>query len=318
MSVLKIYDGSNWVPIGNMGSASSCIDCSGGTSDTYGVLTGAVNGVNTVYTVSQSVYVTGTLKVYLNGQLQTQGSGEDWTETSPIAGTFTFITAPLAGDIIIAMYDKIASTLGNADMVDGIHASITPVANKILPLNSNAAIDVRSTYIENTTSDEDLLIKINDGGTTRTAIQINAIEGSVTMPRQSIVSFQTSSVTTVATSTWTIVGSTGYAEIHDVLSECSDGLFTAKTAGKYYIIGHVIWNNINSGVQYTIGIHKNNSLSNASYINIGTSAILFPQTISGIYNLAIGNTLSIKVFQPSGGNETLTQYENYVNIIKVA
>ena len=91
--------------VDNAGSTARLItDQSGGTSDTYGVLAGLVNGSNTVYTVSNSVYITGTLRVYLNGQLQTQGSSEDWVETSPEAGTFTFITAPLSGDEITVSY----------------------------------------------------------------------------------------------------------------------------------------------------------------------------------------------------------------------
>ncbi len=82
----------------------SYIDQSGGTSDTYGVLAGLINGSNTVYTVSQSEYRTGTLTVYLNGQLQTQGSSEDWVETTPASGTFTFAIAPLTGDLITVEY----------------------------------------------------------------------------------------------------------------------------------------------------------------------------------------------------------------------
>lgn len=82
------------------------IDCSGGTSDTYGVLTGLVNGSNALYTVSNSAYRSGSLKVFLNGQLQTQGSGEDWVETTPASGTFTFATAPATGDIITVEYLK--------------------------------------------------------------------------------------------------------------------------------------------------------------------------------------------------------------------
>ncbi len=77
---------------------------SGGTSDTYGVLAGAINGSNKVFTVPDALYVSGSLEVYLNGQIQTQGSAEDWTETSPSAGTFTFVTAPTTGDLVAARY----------------------------------------------------------------------------------------------------------------------------------------------------------------------------------------------------------------------
>jgi hypothetical protein len=84
------------------------IDQAGGAGDTYGELGGARNSVNTTYTVSRGVYAEGTLVVYLNGQLQTQGSSEDWTETSPTAGTFDFIRAPASTDEITAVYGSIS------------------------------------------------------------------------------------------------------------------------------------------------------------------------------------------------------------------
>lgn len=87
------------------------LDQTGGTGDTYGVLAGAVNGVNALFTVSQTLYASGSLKVYLNGQLQTQGSSEDWVETNPALGTFTFNTAPSSGDMISAEY-QLTSTGG--------------------------------------------------------------------------------------------------------------------------------------------------------------------------------------------------------------
>jgi hypothetical protein len=116
---------------GIYGSNEFRIDQSGGTGDTYGILAGLVNGSNTVYTVSASAYISGSLKVFLNGQLQTQGSGEDWTETSPAAGTFTFVTAPATGDLITASYQKASSTSGNADTVDGYHASSLLIGTQI-------------------------------------------------------------------------------------------------------------------------------------------------------------------------------------------
>jgi hypothetical protein len=124
---------------GGLGSNEIYIDQSGGTGDTYGVLSGLVNGSNTLYTVSKSAYISGSLKVYLNGQLQTQGSGEDWVETNPAAGTFTFNVAPLSGDLITASYMRSATASGNADTVDGYHASsfltstvITTTVNRTL------------------------------------------------------------------------------------------------------------------------------------------------------------------------------------------
>lgn len=85
------------------------IDQSGGTSDTYGALSGTINGSNALFTVSQSAYATGTLQVWLNGQLLTQGTGEDWVETTPASGTFTFNTAPATGSLITVAYQKVVT-----------------------------------------------------------------------------------------------------------------------------------------------------------------------------------------------------------------
>ena len=89
---------------GSLDTLTTFIDQAGGTSDTYGVLSGAIDGVNTTFTVSESAYTTGSLKSWINGQLLTQGSSEDWTETTPISGIFDFIIAPLSGDEITVEY----------------------------------------------------------------------------------------------------------------------------------------------------------------------------------------------------------------------
>lgn len=59
---------------------------------TYGTLIGAIDGVNTTFTVSNGSYMSGTLKVYENGQLGAQTV--DWDELVPAAGTFTIIVPP--------------------------------------------------------------------------------------------------------------------------------------------------------------------------------------------------------------------------------
>jgi len=124
------------------GSISFQIDQSGGTSDTYGILAGDVNGINAEYTVSLGSYIIGSLKVYLNGQLQTQGSSEDWVETTPASGTFTFAEAPLSGDEIVAVYQFTTGGTGNADTVDGYHATtlLGTTVVTFIPLNQAAAL----------------------------------------------------------------------------------------------------------------------------------------------------------------------------------
>lgn len=71
---------------------------------TYGLLAGLVNDANTLFTVSEGIYSSGTLRVFVNGVLQQ--NGVSWTETTPGSGTFTFTSAPFTGDIITAIYQK--------------------------------------------------------------------------------------------------------------------------------------------------------------------------------------------------------------------
>lgn len=71
---------------------------------TYGLLAGLVDDSNALFTVSEGIYKSGTLRVFKNGVLQQNGIS--WTETTPGSGTFTFTSAPFTGDIITAIYQK--------------------------------------------------------------------------------------------------------------------------------------------------------------------------------------------------------------------
>ncbi len=117
---------------------------------TYGLLAGAVDGINTTYTVSLGSYPSGKLQVYLNGLIQLQGVSDDWQETTPGSGTFDFNTPPLTNDVITVVYQGSGGTAsqtgiqfenegvnlgspGTADEVDFIGAGVTAsrVGNKI-------------------------------------------------------------------------------------------------------------------------------------------------------------------------------------------
>lgn len=80
------------------------IDSTDGTNSNYWVLNWLVNGVNTVFTVSNWEYVSWTLKVSRNGKWLVQWDSEDWTETNPATWTFTFNTAPETGDELTVSY----------------------------------------------------------------------------------------------------------------------------------------------------------------------------------------------------------------------
>jgi len=73
------------------------------------VPTGLINSSNKLFTTAHT-YLTGFLAPYLNGvrQLIT----EDYTETSPT--TFTFVNAPITGDIVLVDYVQVAGISGTA------------------------------------------------------------------------------------------------------------------------------------------------------------------------------------------------------------
>lgn len=88
---------------------------------TYGTLAGAVNGSNTDFTVSQALYTTGKLQVFLNGLIQLQGASDDWHELVPGSGTFRFSIAPLTGDIITVVYTIPGSGGTGTAIVQAVH-----------------------------------------------------------------------------------------------------------------------------------------------------------------------------------------------------
>jgi hypothetical protein len=129
--------GGTWTVIGNIKGADGAAGADGAdgansvvvytdqTPDngTYGLLAGTVNGTNKVFTVSQGAYISGRLQVYRNGLLQLQGTGDDYTETTPNSGTFTFDVAPLTGDIITAVYQKVVVSLAGGNLSGALNAA---------------------------------------------------------------------------------------------------------------------------------------------------------------------------------------------------
>lgn len=96
----------------------------------YALLSGTVDGVNDIFTVSFGSYVSGTLVVYLNGQLLTQGVANDYTETTPASGTFTFVTPPPTGSIITAMYNTVSAGVPTVSLTIDDH--VTPSTAQVV------------------------------------------------------------------------------------------------------------------------------------------------------------------------------------------
>lgn len=96
---------------------------------------GSVNSSNTSFSAARA-YIAGSLEVYLGGIKQRRGT--DFTETTPTSGVFTMTTAPTTGQSIRINYLFNLNPSSNADTVDGIHASTSPIANQLLALNTRA------------------------------------------------------------------------------------------------------------------------------------------------------------------------------------
>lgn len=110
------------------------------TAITDELLAGVVDGINKVFTTANTI---ASIRLFKNmGALHI---GDDFTITG--ANQITFVTAPATGSRLIADYytsdatENVAwQTVADADTVDGIHASTTPQANKLLPLDSAAKV----------------------------------------------------------------------------------------------------------------------------------------------------------------------------------
>jgi len=98
---------------------------------------GNVDSSNTLYTCADG-YIGGSLMVHLNGQRKF--ATDDYFETSPGSGTFTFVTAPATGASVRVDYMKMNSVAGNADTVDGLHGT------DLIPIGGWVSVSETWTY----------------------------------------------------------------------------------------------------------------------------------------------------------------------------
>jgi hypothetical protein len=102
------------------------------------VVTPEPDGVTTTF-YTPSGYESGTLIVTLNGLVQTPG--EDFTETSPSNGSFTFAYAPPSGSVIRAHYNLASGGAGHDPV------TLSASADAILSLNDQElGLDVQSAH----------------------------------------------------------------------------------------------------------------------------------------------------------------------------
>ena len=189
------------------------------------------------------------------------------------------------------------------------------ISNADLDLGANNLINLSN--VSATVSDQDLLFNINDGGTTRTAIQIHGDEGSVSMPRQSYV-FAGDASKVISTATLTTL--TYASEFLDNLSEFNNatGKFTALTAGVYFVNAHINIINSNTNALYELRIYVNGSTKATETINVPGASFRLTMNISGLFELAATGYIEIKVFFAAGETLIGLATENVVTIMKVA
>lgn len=64
---------------------------------------GTIDGVNTSFSAT-AAYTSGTLSVYLNGQLKRPDLDDGFIESNPSTGAFTMKEPPLSGDVLQVRY----------------------------------------------------------------------------------------------------------------------------------------------------------------------------------------------------------------------
>lgn len=79
-------------------------------------------------------YIAGTTRFYINGLKQKPGV--HYTETNPALGQLTIAQADVyeTGSDLMVDYQFVQSVSGNADTLDGFHASSTPAVGQLYPL----------------------------------------------------------------------------------------------------------------------------------------------------------------------------------------
>jgi len=238
-----------------------------------------VNGSNTLFTLSLQ-YVAGSTQVYRDGQLMKPG-GNDYTETSPTAGTITFVVAPVTGSVILVTYQNTVSATGNADTVDGYHANATPTANQIAVLDGSANVPANTVA---TGSIETAAV---------TGIKMGIVIGCE-LEHSGPVSMANGVFTTLAFD----------SEVWDTNSMHSNvtnnSRITIVTSGVYMFMAQGLWAGAAGGTQRRVDFYFNGGNQSRGYtVNpVGGNNITW--SISLIWFIPAGDYVEIKGYQDSG------------------
>lgn len=103
-----------------------------GNMEVNEIPSGDINGTNTTYTLSNTP-VSGTVMLHLNGLLQQEGAGNDYTIAST---TITMLSAPLTDDILLSTYLTYQG-LGGGGTMSNVVEDTTPQLGGDLDLNEH-------------------------------------------------------------------------------------------------------------------------------------------------------------------------------------
>lgn len=161
--------------------------------------------------------------------------------------------------------------------------------------------------LQNEDQDKDILIKVNDGGSTITAIQVHGDNGVISTAYQPLVHARITSDFEVAQATYaTVVWDT---EVYDV-GGCynnANGTFTAPEDGYYLISGHTYWKNTNSGKYYYLfawtGTYHTEYINDLIILSTNESAIMTQST--HIRKMDKNETFVFRAYHNNSGSEYL-------------
>lgn len=127
---------------------------------------GTVNGSNTAFILANTP-VSGSLIVFRDGQ-RLVGGGADYTLSGT---TITFVTAPATGSVIKCDYQLSLSVAGNADTLDGLHASYFRqgpsgylINGKIVPsvASNNLTVAIKTLAGNDPSASDPVYVRIGD------------------------------------------------------------------------------------------------------------------------------------------------------------
>jgi hypothetical protein len=101
----------------------------------FEVASGAVDGLNTVFTVS-TAYQPNSVAVFVNGALHRRDLADGWSETNPAVGEVTLAEAPNLGDVVQIFFIEAGAANDTVEMtiLIGKLVAVEDLSAKLLPV----------------------------------------------------------------------------------------------------------------------------------------------------------------------------------------